>query len=132
MFSTSGEHCWHQTTFHAALLRDSPAARSSFRALLRIRLGRSAGRRAQLGERFRICVFDLRWIGDGCHDRRGRDPNFVGGAVADAARNGGREQNDEDDRCQSRHPDTDALHALSGFIGRQPIGGSRFNHWLQI
>jgi hypothetical protein len=38
--------------------------------------------------------------------------------VADAARNGSREQNDEDDRGQSRHPDTDALHTLSGFIGR--------------
>lgn len=108
--------------------RDSPAARSSCRGLLRIRFGRSTGRYTQLGERLGVSVFLFRWIDDRCRNRRGCRPGFVVSAMADTAGNGRREQDDEDDRCQPRHPDADTLHALSGFIGRQPIGGSRFNH----
>jgi hypothetical protein len=50
--------------------------------------------------------------------------------MADTAGNGRREHDDKNDRRQPRHPDTDTLRALSGFIGRQPISGSRFNQWV--
>jgi hypothetical protein len=52
--------------------------------------------------------------------------------MADTAGDRRREEHNEHDRCQPGHADANTLHALSAFIGRQSIGGSRFNHWSQI